>query len=78
MAGMMFKQLGWIVTITIVTSAVAAITLTPMLSSKMLKLESKRKIPGRFSHERIVVPWLNKLDAFYVKHWTGACITERQ
>jgi len=67
MAGMMFKQLGWIVTITIVTSAIAAITLTPMLSSKMLKLESKRKKPGRFSHERIVVPWLNKLDAFYVK-----------
>ncbi|RPI00265.1 MAG: efflux RND transporter permease subunit, partial [Ignavibacteriae bacterium] len=71
LAGIMFKQLGWIVTITIVTSALAAITLTPMLSSKMLILQSKRKKTGRFSHERLVVPWLNKLDNFYVKtlHW---------
>ncbi|MBN1414641.1 MAG: efflux RND transporter permease subunit [Bacteroidales bacterium] len=67
LAGIMFQQLGWIVTITILTSAVVAITLTPMLSSKLLKLESKRKKPGRYSHERIVVPLLNKFDAFYVK-----------
>jgi HAE1 family hydrophobic/amphiphilic exporter-1 len=67
LTGVMFKQLGWIVTITIATSALAAISLTPMLSSKMLKLESKRKKPGRFSHERIVIPWLNKLDDFYVR-----------
>jgi HAE1 family hydrophobic/amphiphilic exporter-1 len=66
LAGIMFQQLGWIVTITIITSALAAITLTPMLSSKLLKLESKRKKPGRFSHERIVVPMLDKLDNFYV------------
>jgi HAE1 family hydrophobic/amphiphilic exporter-1 len=67
LTGIMFKQLGWIVTITIATSALAAITLTPMLSSKMLVLQKKRKTPGRFSHERIVIPWLNKLDDFYVK-----------
>jgi HAE1 family hydrophobic/amphiphilic exporter-1 len=67
MAGIMFQQLGWIVTITIITSAIAAITITPMLSSKLLKLASKKKKPGRFSHERIVVPWLNWLDIFYVK-----------
>jgi hydrophobic/amphiphilic exporter-1 (mainly G- bacteria), HAE1 family len=67
MAGIMFKQLGWIVTITIIASAMAAITITPMLSSKLLKLRSKRKKPGRFSHEQIVVPWLNGLDSFYVK-----------
>jgi HAE1 family hydrophobic/amphiphilic exporter-1 len=67
MTGVMFQQLGWIVTITIATSAFAAITLTPMLSSKLLVLQSKRKTPGRFSHERIVIPWLNKLDDFYVK-----------
>ena len=29
--GLLFKQLGWIVTITVVTSTVAAISLTPML-----------------------------------------------
>jgi HAE1 family hydrophobic/amphiphilic exporter-1 len=67
MMGVMFQQLGWIVTITIGASAVAAITLTPMLSSKLLVLESKKKAPGRFSHDRIVLPWLNKLDDFYVR-----------
>ncbi len=67
LAGIMFKQLGWIVTITIITSALAAITLTPMLSSKLLKLQSKRKKPGRYSHERVVVPLLDRIDNFYVK-----------
>lgn len=67
LAGLMFKQLGWIVTITIITSTIAAITITPMLSSKLLRLQSKKKLPGRYSHERVVVPWLNKLDNFYVK-----------
>ena len=37
MAGIMFKELGWIVTIVVCTSTVVAITLTPMLCSKMLK-----------------------------------------
>ncbi|BDX38493.1 multidrug transporter AcrB [Tenuifilaceae bacterium CYCD] len=67
LAGIMFQQLGWIVTITIITSSLAAITLTPMLSSKLLKLESKRKVHGKFSHDKFVVPWLNKLDNFYVR-----------
>jgi HAE1 family hydrophobic/amphiphilic exporter-1 len=67
MTGVMFQQLGWIVTITIGVSALAAITLTPMLSSKMMVLKSKAKIPGRFSHDRIILPWLNKLDDFYVR-----------
>jgi HAE1 family hydrophobic/amphiphilic exporter-1 len=35
--GIMFKELGWIITLVIVTSTVAAITLTPMLSAKMLR-----------------------------------------
>ncbi len=67
MTGVMFHQLGWIVTITISASTLAAISLTPMLSSKLLVLQSKRKKPGRFSHERIILPWLNKLDEFYAK-----------
>jgi hydrophobic/amphiphilic exporter-1 (mainly G- bacteria), HAE1 family len=67
MTGILFHQLGWIVTITIVTSALAAITLTPMLSSKLLKLESKKKKPGRFSHDKTILPLLNKLDDFYVR-----------
>ena len=39
MAGILFKELGWIVTIVVCTSTTAAITLTPMLSAYMLKLE---------------------------------------
>jgi HAE1 family hydrophobic/amphiphilic exporter-1 len=66
LTGVMFHQLGWIVTITIGASALAAITLTPMLSSKLLILESKRKKPGRFSHSKIVLPILKGLDNFYV------------
>ena len=37
MAGIMFKELGWIVTIVVCVSTTTAITLIPMLASKMLK-----------------------------------------
>ena len=37
MAGVMFKELGWIVTIVTSTSTLIAISLTPMLASKLLK-----------------------------------------
>ena len=39
MDGVMFKELGWIVTIVVCVSTTAAITLTPMLSAYMLKIE---------------------------------------
>jgi HAE1 family hydrophobic/amphiphilic exporter-1 len=42
LAGIMFKQLGWIVTIIISVSTLAALSLTPMLSSKLLKKDPKR------------------------------------
>ena len=42
LAGIMFKQLGWIVTIIISVSTLAALTLTPMLSGLMLKQNPKR------------------------------------
>ncbi|GET28992.1 efflux RND transporter permease subunit [Prolixibacter sp. SD074] len=65
MTGVMFHQLGWIVTITVVTSTVAAITLTPMLSSKLLKLKPKPKKPSRFSYDNTFLRVLNGLDRFY-------------
>lgn len=37
MAGVMFKELGWIVTIVVCVSTTTAISLIPMLASKMLK-----------------------------------------
>ncbi len=42
MAGMMFKQLGWIVSIVMIISTVSALTLTPMLCSQMLRLNPKK------------------------------------
>ena len=67
LAGMLFKQLGWIVTVTVCTSTIAAITITPMLSSKLLKLRKKTKIPGRLSYERLFIPTLEALDSFYAR-----------
>ena len=67
MTGVLFTQLGWIVSITVVTSTMAAISLTPVLSSKLLKIKKKDFSPGRFSHERIAVPVLNRIEGFYEK-----------
>lgn len=39
MSGIMFRELGWIVTIVVSVSTTAAITLTPMMSAYMLKLD---------------------------------------
>ncbi len=74
MMGVMFQQLGWIVTITIGASALAAITLTPMLSSRMLKLESKKKKPARISHDKIILPVLTNWMTTMLKPWIGAFI----
>ncbi|MDR1556153.1 MAG: efflux RND transporter permease subunit [Tannerellaceae bacterium] len=41
-AGIMFRQLGWIVTIVITVSLIAALTLTPMLCSQILRLNPKK------------------------------------
>ncbi len=65
MTGVIFKQLGWIVTITVVTSTLAAITLTPMLSSKMLRLRKKRKDDKPTLYARTIEVFLDRMDTFY-------------
>ncbi len=65
MTGVIFNQLGWIVTITVVTSTLAAISLTPMLASKFLRLREKKKKPKRYSYENTIEKGLGKLDNFY-------------
>ena len=47
MAGIMFRQLGWIVSIIMIVSTTAALTLVPMLCSQLLKNENKS---GRVYH----------------------------
>ncbi len=66
MTGILFKQLGWIVCITVCTSTATAISLTPMLSSQLLKIQEK-KAEGKFSFYQLVNRLLGKLDAAYEK-----------
>ena len=42
MTGVLFQQLGWMVTIIMVISIICALSLTPMLCSRMLKLQPKQ------------------------------------
>ncbi len=65
MTGVLFKELGWIVTITVVTSTTAAISLTPVLSSKLLRLKAKIETTRKFSYQNTIEKMLNQLDAFY-------------
>ena len=66
--GMMFKQLGFVVSITITTSTIAAITLTPMLSSKLLKLRKKmERRNNSLSYSNTIERFLEWLNNFYAK-----------
>ena len=67
MTGILFKQLGYIVCITVCTSTVTAISLTPMLSSQLLRLQDKdtQKKESKFSYNSTVMRLLDKLDAWY-------------
>lgn len=66
MAGVMFKQLGWMMCIIIGISLVTSLTLTPMLCSKFLKLQKKHNK----MHDMLYTPVqnsLNGLDTWYAK-----------
>ena len=77
MMGIFFKELGWIVTIVVCVSTTAAITLIPMLSSKMLKekpfyLSNKvreeaeaKKAAKRFTYENTIGKAFRAIDAAY-------------
>lgn len=41
-SGMLFRQLGWIISIVMVVSTVAALSLTPMMSSLLLKRDARQ------------------------------------
>ncbi|MCF0163852.1 MAG: efflux RND transporter permease subunit [Bacteroidales bacterium] len=74
MAGVMFKELGWIVTIVVCTSTAVAISLTPMLCSKLLKSkkvsvdENGRLVEHHEEahwYQKTVVKFLDKVDSAY-------------
>lgn len=59
MAGILFRQLGWIVSIIMIISTIAALTLTPMLCSQLLRLNPKK---GRL-YTLLFTPIEKSLDA---------------
>ncbi len=66
MTGVLFKQLGWMVTIMMVLSLICALMLTPMLCSRLLRLnvtDTKifKKVYGP------ILKVLDKIDDFYAK-----------
>jgi HAE1 family hydrophobic/amphiphilic exporter-1 len=67
LTGVLFKQLGMIVTITIITSVFAAITLTPTLSALMLKWYPIRKDAPFWSYDGSIRKGLEWFDRFYEK-----------
>lgn len=66
--GIFFKPLGWIICICVTTSTITAISLTPMLCSKLLKLRDEDEQAGKkFSFYAWSQKWLVKMDAGYEK-----------
>ena len=86
MAGIMFHELGWIVTIVCCTSTLVAISLTPMLCSKLLKAkkvhvdENGNLIQDDADHrswyDKTVVRMLDKIDEIYA-HSLGWCLKHK-
>ena len=66
--GIFFKPLGWIICISVTTSTLTAISLTPMLASKFMKLrDANQDADKKFSFYNWSQRWLGKLDNFYVR-----------
>ena len=60
MSGVLFRQLGWMVTIMMIISTICALSLTPMLCSQLLRLNNKH---GKL-YTLLFTPINHGLDAF--------------
>ena len=86
LAGIMFHELGWIVTIVCCTSTLVAISLTPMLCSKLLKAKKvhvdadgnlvEDEAGKKSWYDRTVVRLLDKMDDFYARS-LGWCLKHK-
>ena len=72
MAGVLFKQLGWMVCIMMIISTVCALTLIPMLCSQMLRLN-----PKKAGFQKFIEKALDKVDDVYAK-MINACVTHKR
>ena len=76
-AGIMFKELGWIITIVVCVSTATAISLIPMLSSKMIKAKpffvhkadeiayEEKRAKKKFTFEKTLGRVFNRIEAWY-------------
>jgi len=65
--GILFKPLGWVVTISVATSVIVSMTLVPMLSSKLLDKELPNKNTFRGKIYWFSQNILERIDNFYSK-----------
>lgn len=72
MAGIMFRELGWMVSIIVTVSTITAISLTPMLSSKLLKKEYTHDYKGLGIIFKPIDRFLDNLDRWYASILTWA------
>ncbi|MCL2727673.1 MAG: efflux RND transporter permease subunit, partial [Bacteroidales bacterium] len=70
--GILFKQLGWIISIVTTFSTVAAITLTPMLTAKMLRFKPGHSYKGMGIIFKPIDRFLDGLDNAYALLLTWA------
>ncbi|MDO4214890.1 MAG: efflux RND transporter permease subunit [Bacteroidales bacterium] len=66
MAGILFKQLGWMMCVIMTVSTVSALSFTPMLCGQMLRLQKK---PNKLflAFYKPIQNFLDKLDAAYAR-----------
>ncbi len=67
LAGIMFKQLGAVVSITILSSLFVALTLTPMLASKWIKKETYTEKNKLSKFYLLGEKFFKNIESFYVK-----------
>ena len=67
LTGVLFKQLGLSVTVTIITSMVAALTLTPSLSALVAEIQANQKRCTFLTYDGSIRKWLDWFDHFYEK-----------
>ncbi len=73
MTGVLFRQLGWMVTIMMIISTTCALSLTPMLCSQWLRLRPRNTKKNFYSH---IEKGLDAFDAAYAR-LLGKVVTHR-
>jgi multidrug efflux pump subunit AcrB len=71
-AGIMFKQFGWIISIVIAVSMLVSIALTPMMTAKMIRFQEAHTYKGLGIIFKPIDKFLNNLDNAYASllAWT--------